>query len=112
MRSVGAQAHEDFHRRERQPLAGAHDERDAAPAWRAQAEAQRDIGFRPRVRRDAGVVAIAGVLPAHDVLRREGIDRFERGDARVVPGFDVIAARVLHREQRHHLQQVILHDVA
>ena len=54
----------------RQPLAGTQIEGDAGPAPVVDVEPHRDERFGARVRRDVGFVAVALVLPAHDVARR------------------------------------------
>ena len=106
-----------------QPLAGAQVERDAGPAPVADVEAEGRIGLRPGRGVDVLLVQVAAdllaALPAGGVLAAGGVQ------VEVVRGtcggqhlllLDPQAARVerqrlLHRHQRHQLQQVVLDHV-
>ena len=106
------QRHDDLRRRLVEALAGAQVERHAGPAPRVDVQAQRRVRLDVRVRRDAGLVAVAAILAAHEIGRRGRSNGFEdftfssRSDVRV--GSD----GRLHREMRDDLQQVVLDDVA
>ena len=73
---------------------------------------QRGERLDLRIVRDACLVAIAAELPAHDLRRIERPHRAEKPQLLGAHRLGVAADRRIHRQQRDHLQQMILHDVA
>ena len=70
-----------------------------------------DVGLGVGVGRHTGNLAITVVLPAHDIVCREGADGPEDIEAAIADRV-VAGSRGLHEHQRQHLQQVVLHDIA
>ena len=96
----------------RQPLAGAQEERHAGPAPIVDRAFQRDEGLGIGLGVDAGLGAVAGVLPAHDMLR---VDRQHAAKDLVLflaDGPRLQRRRRLHRHERENLEQVGDHHVA
>ena len=93
-------------------LAGADVERHAGPAPGVDVQAQRGEGLDLRILGHAGLVAIAAELSAHHLLRIERPHRAEKAQLLRLHGLRVVAGGRIHREQRHHLQQMVLHHVA
>ena len=93
-------------------LAGADEERHAGPAPVLDVQAQRGVGLRLRVRRDAVDRAVALVLTAHVVGRIGGAGGAQDGRDRVLERARVGPRRRLHRDRRDHLHQVVDDDVA
>ncbi len=75
-------------------------------------QAQRGEGFDLRIRRHAGFIAVAAKLAAHDLLRIERPHGAEQAQLLGAHCIRIAADRRVHRQQRHHLQQMVLHDVA
>ena len=104
----------DLGRLDRHRLAGADEERHAGPAPVVDLEPQGDEGLGLRVGRDALDLAVAAVLAA-DVAARVGRGhRPEEVGLAVADRVGVGGARRgrLHRDQREHLQEVVLDHVA
>mmetsp|Transcript_23329 Transcript_23329/g.58917 ORF Transcript_23329/g.58917 Transcript_23329/m.58917 type:complete len:213 (-) Transcript_23329:630-1268(-) len=60
----------------------------------------------------AGAGAVAGVLPKHTVLRSKRRDVPQHPQLLVADVIGVESHRLLHRQQRQHLQQMVLNHVA
>jgi len=65
-----------------------------------------------RVARDTLLLPVTPVLPAHEIVGAERTDRAEYLHLLVANRLVIRRDRRLHREQAHHLQHVILDDVA
>ena len=96
----------------RQPFARAKVPGHAAPARRVDMQPDGAIGFDVGVRRDIAFVAIAFVLAAQDVGRRQRAHRIEDVGLLAVHRLEAAAGRRLHRQQGDDLEQVVLHHVA
>ena len=95
-----------------QALAGAQEERHAGPAPVVDGAFQRDEGLGVGFRIDALLGPVAGVLPAHDVLR---VDRQHAAEDLVLLFADrrrLERGRRLHRHEGEDLEQVRHHHVA
>ncbi len=98
--------------RDREALAGADEPRHPAPAPVVDLQAQRGVGLRRRVLRDAVDVAVAVVLAA-DVVRGVGrVDRAEERELGVLEAFRVGGRGRLHRRDGDDLHEVVDDHVA
>jgi hypothetical protein len=96
----------------RQRLAGPQEDRDVGPAPVVDLQPQRHVGLGGRTGGYAGDLGVPLVLAADVVLRaggRHGAKHFRLLVLRVV---GAIPGRRVHRDQRQHLQQVVLDHVA
>ena len=118
----------DFGLRLVEALSALQVERNADPARRIHLATRHALspllqnrggeGGGQTVLRHAGVVqvprlrVVLDVLADHRVLQRHGLDRLQQPHLLVADVCAVERKRLLHRQQRHHLEQVVLHDVA
>ena len=96
----------------RERLADAHVPRHARPAPRVDLQAGGDVRLDRRVRVDAGLLAVADVLPAHHAARVDRLHRRQHLGLLVLQERRVGIGGRLHRQQRDDLQQVVLEHVA
>ena len=95
-----------------QVLAGADEPRHARPAPRVDLHPEGDEGLDVGRGVDARLLAVAAVLAPDDGRRLHGPDLAEQLAALVAERAGVGPGGRLHGEQRHHLEEVVLHDVA
>ena len=101
---------DDLRRGRGQRLPGTHEDRDAGPPPVLDLEPESDERLRVGVRPHALDVLVAPVLTAD---ARAGSPPASRGTRRASSRDRVVVARRrLHRNEREHLQEVVLHDVA
>ena len=70
------------------------------------------VGFDSRINGDTGLAAISLRLSAHDISRPQRPHRLQQRDLRRFDRWPAVIGGRLHRQQRQHLEQVILKDVA
>ena len=75
-------------------------------------QAQRTESLDVRILCNLGLVAVAGVLSAHQVRALQRTHRLKDVGLFAVHGGQAAVRRRLHREQRDDLEQVVLHHVA
>ena len=93
-------------------LPGPHVEGHARPPPRVDVQAGGHERLGRGARRDARLVEVAEVLAPHDVVAAEALGRREHLALLVLQEVGLGTDGRLHRQQGHHLQQVVLHHVA
>src|SRR5581483_6542528 len=101
-----------FGRRHREFFSGADEDRHVGPTPGIQMQLHGSEGFDLRIRRDAFLFAIAGVLPANQTAAAKWAQAAEYFDLLVADRLGTFSDRRLHRDVRNDLQQMILHDIA
>ncbi len=89
-----------------EPLAGAQEERHTRPAPVVDEALERDERLGLALRPDARLVAVADVLPAHDVVRLDRRHRAEDLVLLLADGIGLEGRRRLHRGEGEHLEEV------
>ncbi len=108
----GFEIDDDLRRGERHALPGADVERDTGPAPGVDLQAQRREGLDPGIAGHARLVAVPAELAAHHVSGIERPHRAQQPQLLGAHGLLAASDRRLHRQQHHHLKEVVLHHVA
>ena len=103
---------EHFGASNRQVFPRADVKRHALPAPGIHLQLQRSERFHVRIGRDALFLPVAAELPADQIVRLDGRDRFQYLDLLIANGLTVHADRRLHRKIAQDLEEMVLDHIA
>ena len=97
---------------DRQTLARPDVPGNAIPAPRVDVDASGTVRLDIRSCRDTGLAPVSDVLSADDVVTRQRAHRAKDLDLLSPLVFSRKARRCIHRQQRHDLEEMVLHHIA